>query len=286
MSMLKFYLWRIAARLQRDFYAVTETAAMNRSLKAPLDILFSHKEDWEPEIAKGFAGTRHTITFDRMSPESIAGRDLVVPLTIEATKQLHGLRHLIRDNPIPIPSLESLLLCDDKYRFNMYMQENGFAQYLPAMGGNIGYPYVLKKRIDQGGRFTYLVSDAETERQLEGQLSDEEYYRQQHIGAEYQYCSHILIRGEKPVFALNVRYGLSSPFAINGKDLTLHHSFAPNPHLHILVSMLNHIGFEGLCNIDYREKDGRPQILEINPRPGGSLNRVFFSVLRHLDFKQ
>ena len=42
------------------------------------------------------------------------------------------------------------------------------------------------------------------------------------------------------------------------------------------------VGFEGLCCVNYKYRDGIPKILEINPRMGGSLARFFFSFLRRL----
>jgi predicted ATP-grasp superfamily ATP-dependent carboligase len=56
-------------------------------------------------------------------------------------------------------------------------------------------------------------------------------------------------------------------------------------YIDIFSDLLNAIGFEGLCCIDYKVKNGIPYIFEINPRFGGSLSFYFFSFLRHLNKK-
>jgi len=119
-------------------------------------ILFSKKDDWEPFIRRDFRYTRHKLTFDSFSLENIKKHNLIVPLTVKDILYLNEIRPLIDDNPIPIPTAESVRLCNDKYLFNKTLIENKFEMLIPRMGKDLKFPYILKKRIDEwGGEFTY-----------------------------------------------------------------------------------------------------------------------------------
>lgn len=56
-----------------------------------------------------------------------------------------------------------------------------------------------------------------------------------------------------------------------------------DPFLLLWDRLLDTLGFEGLCCINYKLNNGRPLLLEINPRFGGSLGEYFFAFLRHLE---
>lgn len=114
-------------------------------------ILFSKKDDWETFIRRDFRYSRHKLTFDSISLENIKKHDLIIPFAIDDILYLNEVRHLIDGNPIPIPTAESVRLCDDKYLFNKTLMENKFESLIPRMGKNLKYPYILKKRIDIWG---------------------------------------------------------------------------------------------------------------------------------------
>ncbi len=53
-------------------------------------------------------------------------------------------------------------------------------------------------------------------------------------------------------------------------------------HLPLFRDMLNAVGYEGLCCVNYKLQDGRVRFLEINPRFGASLAPWFFAMVRAL----
>src|SRR5438874_158008 len=136
--------------------------------KRKMKILFSSKQnmdfmDLAESIKAGFYDSPHEIAFEEFPPRNIMNYDLIVPLTVPDLKLLHEVRDLIIDNPIPIPSMESILLCDDKYLLNKALTANGFGHFLPKEEGALPYPYILKKRIDLWGKNSHLISNRQQE---------------------------------------------------------------------------------------------------------------------------
>ena len=79
-------------------------------------------------------------------------------------------------------------------------------------------------------------------------------------------------------------YEFDSEIPIKGQDAWLYRAIRRCPYLTLFSNILNSIGFQGLCCVNYKVERGRPYILEINPRFGGSLTPYFFSFIRHLHF--
>jgi hypothetical protein len=247
-------------------------------------ILFSPMPGWEEQIRAGFGHTNHEIAFRKLSPEVIPAYDLVVPLTIDDLKYLNQVRDLIAGNPLPIPSLESIELCDDKYRFNQMLQDNGFGAFVPQIGGRLAFPYVVKKRIDAYGQSCRIIHDAGDEAACAGILADPEYFTQQLVPGANEYATHILFKDRRIRCWINVEYTFGTATPIKGKDKELVRRACRCPHLALFAEILRTIGFEGLCCFNYKESGrGELMIMENNPRFGGSLTRYFFGFVKYLN---
>ncbi|MEE9355328.1 MAG: ATP-grasp domain-containing protein [Methylococcaceae bacterium] len=250
--------------------------------KRKFKILFSIKEEWKPAIIRGFASTKHEIMFDELTTENIVLYDLVVPLTINDIIFLDETRHLIEKNLIPIPRRESVLLCDDKYRFNRTLIENGFGEFIPKIDCKQIYPYILKKRIDDWGENSHIISNAQEEQKYSHLINNQNYFCQEVIPGSEEYATHILFKDRKILCVINNKYGFKSELPIKGKDKEESRKICSCPYLESFTTILNFLEFEGLCCINYKIHQGIPYIFEINPRFGGTLAKYFFSFLRHL----
>ena len=244
---------------------------LNFSIKNRINILFSSKDDWVPNIRRGFQLTNHNIEFKKFSPEIINNFDLVVPLTIEDLLYLNDFPELLCNNPIPIPSRESILLCDDKFLFNNKLMELGFEKYLPKMDKELSYPYMLKKKIDQWGQNTYIVGDATMEEKLIDFLTDDNYFTQEIIAGKNEFATHILFKNNRIIRSLTMKYVFDKTIPIKGKDKYKYLYICHFSYLDLFSSVLQSIGFDGICCINYKIQNNQPMIIEINPRVGGSL---------------
>lgn len=233
-------------------------------------LISSSKPAWQPPIEAGFRRTRHEITFGRVHPSDLAKYDRVVPLTIEDLVRLNDGTPML-GNPLPVPSLDCIRLCDDKYALNRFLEANGFGGLVPRMGRSAQFPYIVKKRSDEWGQNSHLVTDSEKESELSGLIEHPEYFPQEFILGETEHAAHLLFRSGEVVRSLTVDFTFSSVASIKGKDRPRYKTVGRSRYLDVFATILQDIGFEGVCCINYKTRDGAPMLLEINPRVGGSL---------------
>jgi hypothetical protein len=269
--------------LFKAWYAASEICLARLCTKRKLKILFSKKDAWEPRIRRFSRYLPHTLTFAEINPQSIVKHDLVVPLVIEDVLYLNKVRDLIKNNPIPIPSTECVHLCDDKYVFAEKLIAKGFGDYIPQIDGELSYPFFIKRKKDMGGANAFFIENQEQEQVLLDSVNSDDYFRQKFISGTNEYAAHILFDKQRIVRVITLKYIFEKEGSIGPKDkmfgIKMH---ANNPYLDLFTNILNCIGYEGICCIDYKIVDNRPCIFEINPRFGGNLSPFFFSFIRSI----
>ena len=281
---LIYFKWKLfTAKIINLLFVVYETSQSRLFTKRKIKILFSKKTDWQHPIKRGFYATRHEIGFDELSYKNIKDYDLIVPLTIDDLKYLNEARHLLFNNPIPIPRIETILLCDDKYALNQKLIENGFGSIVPKMGDGLSYPYILKKSIDDWGRNCHIIENKQQELIYSDKSINPNYFSQELIVGQYEYAMHILFKDNNILCSINIEYFFEIETPIKGKDKEIYQKICRQRYLDTFTSILISIGFEGLCCINYKVRDNRPFIIEINPRFGGSLSPYFFSFMRLIE---
>ena len=211
-------LKRLNARSSNKLFFIFEIFLSYIFFKKKLKILFSPKPAWEPFIKKGFKYMQHEILFDDISSRNIKDYDLIVPLSIQDLKYLNEVRNLIIDNSIPIPSMENILLCDDKDIFNKTFIAKGFGYLIPNIGCEQTYPYILKKKIDEWGVNSHIIFNAEQEYIFSDALTNPEYFSQQLIIGSKEYATHILIKDMQIICSLTFEYNFETETPIKGKD--------------------------------------------------------------------
>lgn len=245
-------------------------------------ILFSKKDDWEPMIRRDFRYSRHKLTFDNISLENIKKHDLIIPIAVDDILYLNEIRHLIDGNPIPIPTAESVRLCDDKYLFNKTLIENKFESLIPRMGEDLTYPYVLKKRTDVWGANSHIITGKELEDKFRNEIDSQEYFCQELVYGNKEFATHMIFSNGIAIHSINIEYTYDTDIYIKGKNKQLHTTKSDCPYVGLFCSVLELIGFEGLCCFNYKVSNDLPLLLEINPRFGGSLSNHFYSFMKHI----
>jgi hypothetical protein len=280
---LKISIKQSLADKRNRFYLAYEKALLHLIRDKSLRILFSGKLDWSEDIKKGFNGSRHVLEFGPLSAQGLSAFDLVMPLEISGLIAAQQWPQLLSKNPIPIPREESILLCDDKYKFNQALIQRGFGSNIPTMGADLQPPYILKKRISDWGKECQMIRDAGEEMLVLDKLNDPAFYRQKIIPGRFEFATHILFANDRVVKALNIMYEFESEYSIKGQDPDLYKVIHRCGYLDLFADVLRSIDFQGLCCVNYKVMRGRPYILEINPRFGGSLSPYFFSFIRQLN---
>ncbi len=247
-----------------------------------VSILFPEKEVWDVIIKKSFRYTKHEVHFGDLTIDNIRLHSLVVPLSYKDLDHLVEIAPLLKGNPIPIPSRASVDLCNDKFRFNTTLTEKGFGQYVPRVANKLSFPYLLKKKEGEYGVGSLIIKNA-TDEMLSAHLtSDANYFCQELVSDQNEYATHIIFKNGEILCSMSVKYTFRDAEFINGKNKYICREVTKCPHLEIFSSILLLIEFEGICCFDYKIKEGRPVIFEINPRFGGSLTNYFVSFVRHI----
>ncbi len=283
MKKIFILLKRIYAKAGKSLFVLFARFKLQRFFKRKMKILFSNHPGWKPGIEKGFRFSQHELTFEDFTSENIKKYDLVVPLFMRDLRYLTELPHEVADNPIPIPTKNSIALCDDKYCFNQLIIENGFAAVIPKMGQQLAYPYILKKRTDDNGENCHIILDANDAQKFKYKIVDPEYFCQEIIPGSSEYASHILFKDGKIVYAIDIEYVFDKDMPIKGKDNAVYTKIGNCPFTELFSSILRVVGFNGLCCFNYKVVDKRPYIFEINPRFGRSLSPYFFSFINYLE---
>lgn len=249
---------------------------------ASMRILFPPGHDWEANIRAGFAATAHEIAFADFTPESVRQYDLIVPLTIPDIYYLNELREAVCRNPIPIPSLESVALCDDKLLLNRTLIASGFGRNIPRLGLGQEYPYILKKRVDTWGANSHIVKGPEDEAALAGKLSDPDYFCQECVPGRNEYSTHVVCRQGRIVRARSLRLQFDQETFIRGRVQDRERLLCDCRYLDLFEQILGSIGLEGLCCFNYKIIKCEARIFEINPRFGASLAPLFAEFIDYL----
>jgi predicted ATP-grasp superfamily ATP-dependent carboligase len=274
--------FNIYNQLEKISFLTQETLLYNLKTRAKTKILFSIAPVQEANLRKGLRFANIELDFNEFTDERICSNDFVIPLTIPDLKRLDEARHLVKNNNIPIPTLESINICDDKYVFYETLIKKGFGDLLPKIESNLPYTYILKKKITERGVDNYIISDAEAELKYQNFISSHDYFCQQMVLGNKEYATHILFRNKKIDASLNIEYIFSNDIPIKGQDIVMNRRIVASPFNQIFSEILESIEFEGICCINYKEVDGKPLIIEINPRFGASLSLYFISFLRKI----
>ena len=280
---LTYKIQRISANMSKARFFALSTARELISPTPELRILFSENCWGEKIIRNGFRLLHHHIEFAAISPEKVKNYDLVIPLNMEDLRAMHTEPGLLTDQLIPIPTLEAIDICDDKFLFDQTLVEKGFKEYLPKVGQDLQFPFLVKKKISEGGFSCYFIYNEEQKEKFIELIESPDYFCQEIIRGKSEFDAHILFKNHQIAASITIENSFENDTYLKGIDKYIYTKIVKCPYLDIFSDILNSIGFEGLCCFNYKENNGKPSIFEINPRFDGSISRYFFTFLRHLN---
>lgn len=272
-------------RKWRDrFFVARERVAEQFVLRRPKRILFTPWPPAEEPLRRSFAGTRHHLEFGP-APTGGGDYDLVVPLTVEALVAAAQDGVLCRRNPLRIPEPRVVELCHDKAALNARLRELGFASHVPAPTRLGEFPYILKLRRDDGGKNSFRIDGPADEIEHRAKLDSPDYFAQQLVLGKMEFTTHLLHARGGTRRALTISFRMPTDRGVRGRDPVALHRRVRTHDTRLFAAILDAIGFEGLCCVNYKLVDGRPQLLEINPRAGLTLLPFFATFMRSLDWR-
>jgi hypothetical protein len=275
---LNLFLRQKAKTLNRLFIT-KEKIDLKKSFSKPYHILFSKKEIWNDIILKSFKRTLIEVHFEEFTHSDFSKYDLVVPLVVSDLLICIDRKAELRNQIIPIPSLDAFNICNNKLEFSRILSENGLNDFIPKTGNSLNYPYILKKETGEYGKTTFVINNNEEESMHKELLNDGKHFKQELIKGNKEYASHIVFKNGKIASHTRICYTYDRELYVQGKLIYVSKAICIPKFEAEFTKVLSAINYEGLCCIDYKVKDGLPKIFEINPRFGGSLTDYFFSVL-------
>lgn len=264
------------------FYISRKKIKYKDSFSKPYHILFSEKEIWNDIISNSFKNTNVRVHFEEFSKSDFSKYDLVVPLVVKDLLICIERKNELSNQIIPIPSLESFNICNNKLEFNNILKANGLSDLIPKTGNDIKYPYMLKKETGEYGATTFIINNADDEVKHSEMLNDGLHFKQELIQGNKEYASHIVFKNGKIESHFRKCYTYDREQYVQGKMIYVSKAICEPKFDAEFTKVLKAINYEGLCCIDYKVKNNQPKIFEINPRFGGSLTNYFFIVLNKL----
>lgn len=217
---------------------------------------------------------RFRLTMGDLATAGLDGFDAVLPLTLEDVAALRLRREGGERVAALLPPAAAVDLCDDKFLLNKRLIRARLARLVPPMlPADAPPPYILKRRRDAWGRNSRLVLTAEAAA-VAAQRPARGWFRQALVPGDREHALHVLMRGGQPVFHLLVTHETEpGPYVMGINHSSRAKRFGEGrAELRALLPVLRAAGFEdGLCCIDFKMQDGRPQVFEVNPRLGSSL---------------
>ncbi|HEY1047010.1 MAG TPA: hypothetical protein VGF79_11265 [Bacteroidia bacterium] len=275
--------FKVYALILKKVFQLKENLLYNLKSNKIKKVVFTKKFEWDEILIKHLKASGIQVQFEDI--ENIDyNEQLVVPLTINDLKIYSRNKDKFKRNMVPVPSDSAFEICHNKGLFNEFMVNNGFGNLVPSHKlPDLGkFPYVLKKKMDEGGVETYMVSNQNDLNLLGSKIFDPSYQVEEFLPGRREYATHVLFKDGKIVSAVNICYLFETGSYVKGKDKYICKYITTNPHLKQFSEVLNTMGYEGICCFNYKEIKGVPKIFEINPRFGGSLTEYFIRFLRDI----
>ena len=239
-------------------------------------ILISPKHDWVQKC-KGI------INFDQFDIDyreiekvnNLYKYDAIIPLYEKDSRYLNKKKNSFKNQKFLIPSNEVIAICEDKKRFYDVLESHGLGKYTPKIDPSLSPPYILKKKITEWGKDTFIINNVQEEQDYQEELQSPDFFKQEYIKGKEEITCHFLIVDGIIQYAYTLSFLFEHAIYVKGLPMP---SFGnavitevESTHLPLFQNILLAIGYEGVGCFDYKIKDGEPLIFEINPRVGGSL---------------
>lgn len=232
-------------------------------------ILFGDHQTQVPAIERLIDRARFDVSFAEFHGKDFAPYDLVVPLRIDQIAPARAANTGERRRAV-LPSDELVALCDDKLAFNERLIALGFGECVPELLPDPpdSYPYIRKARHGDFGDGIRVVRKPEDDRD-----PPPGSFCQRAVEGADEFVLHMLRVDDRVRYTLCYRYDMGEALAVRGREdrPALIEPADPGSMLDICTDILDVLGFEGTCCFNYKLEGGRPMILELNPRFGGSL---------------
>jgi len=241
-----------------------------------LKILFSDKDDWKIKSEGRYDKNTYDFNYaDFSNVKSLRKYDIVIPLY---EKDIHILNNRFskRSSKYLVATNDVVDFCNDKLRFNNFLIKKGFKDNIPEiLSPGAGFPYILKKNLDEWGQNSYIVDTAEKENALVHLAMDSNYFKQKYISGIDEHTTHFIFTNNKLQYHQTFKFTFPKTSFIKGMESPPFKTAVIVPvetaHADVFEKLLQVINYNGVGCFDYKIQNDVAKIFELNPRVGGSL---------------
>jgi glutathione synthase/RimK-type ligase-like ATP-grasp enzyme len=202
---------------------------------------------------------------------------LIIPITINQHIYLNNHKSLICCKTL-INSINTLLICNNKYEFSEYMNKN-FSDNIPKTYNinNILLPAIIKPILTNSGKGCKLILTQKNIQNLNNNLSiknklnNNEYIIQEYIDDVDLYSGHFLIINGIIKFDKYYIEQFKGNFISKGKMNNYKKCIIDKSHRYVFEELFNKLKYNGFACADFKIKNNKLKIFEINPRLGGTI---------------
>jgi hypothetical protein len=189
------------------------------------------------------------------------------------------------------PAPDVVALCEDKYELNRFLIEHRFEGLIPSLvePGDGTYPYIVKRRAGEDGDNSHLIRNAFEEKLLSHVTKSAENFCQAYIPGNTEFELHVLFAKGRLHYAQTIKYTMKTDFYVRSQFTPVSDVLycADNHHLDYFLPILEWIGYDGICCLNYKMLDGVPRLFKISPRLEntltGDLARLVDAYIRSLE---
>jgi carbamoylphosphate synthase large subunit len=175
-----------------------------------------------------------------------------------------------------VPSKELVDLASYKNTFYNFLTEHGFKEYFPQPldAPNFTTPFILKRLHGEGGFGIFLVWNEERYKEVLTQpsLKNEPYMLEEYIEGDDEYIFYVVCKkGEILWHASLMGQPPTDSRVQKGSFANASEVEITKETYSVFKGIFKALNYDGPANFNYKIKNNKPIIFEMNPRIGGTL---------------
>jgi carbamoylphosphate synthase large subunit len=214
------------------------------------------------------------------SPFVSLNRLIILPLLENDSKHIKSMEHLYKNKVSLVPTIETVDIFSNKHLFWQFMKNNNLSDLIPKTYkymeaiNDIEYPCIIKPINLNNGQQMTIVNSVTNLIDVNLIKNKEQYIIQEYISDPNEYVSHCVVQNGKIIHHityLNIYEKDQYIRSTEDKPVKREKVVISDAIIKYFEQVLECVQYDGICNIDYKCKNNKPIIFEINPRLGGSL---------------
>ena len=262
----------------------SETQTETKQAETPQNVLFgTPMYDWTASLRKIKNSYIEDFSTKDKLLEIIRSKDIkaVIPCSFD---QMKFLAQVDRNDDVKIlscDSYDSVDICNDKIRFNEFMRNN-FSDFIPRTytPTNVNFPVIFKHaKTSSGIGSSVCHNKAELDKSIKN--SKKAYIIQEYILDRTEYAGNMLVKNGNILYSIYYTKTYDQDFHIlrgsmhnqKGTYQRISSNLMSSHEKETFSKILVKLNFTGFLCFDFKIKNNKVKIFEINPRLGGTLIR-------------